>query len=178
MAFSGYGVCSFHPILTRLLHLTKVRSTVGVQPAWVLACGEDRWEVVGLAALTHRPWPALAPVLLHHGDQVPEGQLLRLQHTALLHAHRLWLRRLLRERLRLPGPMPHGPDSGGVPAHREAQGGIVGHVLPWASHKTCHPYVCPCSSTPCPGHTQPRSPPWLFLSPCRNSVSAAMFPMR
>lgn len=81
---------------------------------------EGQWPTM----LTARP-TAFAPVFLDHGAQAAEGELLRLQHTALLHAARRWLRRLLRQRLRLAGPVQHGPDAGGVPAHREAQGGTA-----------------------------------------------------
>lgn len=101
-----------------------------VQPVWTLAPRPCTWggQARGsrLRSTDHPPWPALAPVLVDHGARVPEGQLLRLQHAALLLAHRLWLRRLLRQWLRVAGPVHHGPDPGAVPTHREAQGGRRG----------------------------------------------------
>lgn len=153
-------------------------------------------EGQGAAVLTSLLCPALVPVLLDHCAQVPEGELLRLQHAALLHAHRRRLRCLLCQRLRLTGPVLHGPNSGGVPTHHEAQGGTAGPLLPSASHETRYPYSSPSlplsftTGTPAlteikplmisvplaSSCTQPTPPNWLLLSTCCHSASATVFP--
>lgn len=58
----------------------------------VMVAKKAGWQVLTGHLLTgHLPWTALAPVLLDHGPQTAAGELLRLQHTALLHAHWFWL---------------------------------------------------------------------------------------
>ena len=198
IALSGHRGCGFHPILSRLPNPAKGRSPIGVEPAhwpWRPALGRLA-RGRGAAVLTSLLCPALVPVLPDHGAQVPEGELLRLQHAALLHAHRRWLRCLLCQRLRLAGPVPHGPNSGGVPTHLEAQGGTAGPLLPSASRETHHPYgslsllLSSTTGTPAPTEikplmislplaspcTQPIPPNWLLLSTCCHSVAATVFP--
>lgn len=166
----------FHPILSRLPNLTAGK------PEWRWgdpACSlaqllavwrtgrEGGWRAEGPAVLTSPLRPALAPVLLDHGAQAPEGELLRLQHAALLHAHRRRLRCLLRQRLRLAGPVSHGPDAGRVPAHHEAQRGTRGSCRPGRHARCALPNAVrlhgsrprPGPSRPYPGHAPGSCPP-------------------
>jgi len=70
-------------------------------------------------------WDSCAQFVSDFLSMVPLPDPLQ-PHAALLPAPRRRLRCVLRQRLRLAGPVPNGPDAGRVPAHHEARGGDPG----------------------------------------------------